>query len=406
MARLSFLILFLFVVSCESENPGLVSSSVPGNSNPESSSSSSTIAFSDVAVGMDLVAEVAVSYEGTSGVASGKIAVAGTDASDFELIAGKNSKKVGSEIQIAIESGETASFIVVKKQNLNSASSATLELTTGGSTSSKTLTATATNTTQVWLRADDITFADVGTDTDSSGTLTDGDLINTWQDIPGNLGANPTAAAAGNRPTYFAEGIGGMPSLYFDGTSDTLEVSNANSTNLNFTKSDSITFIFVSSPAHGANHIFLNRSEWGGTWRGWGLRVTASYITNYFFGFGPGTYEQADTTSGDSPQGGKYIYSAVYDGSGSNVSFAFYQDGASKTNNHSIVGGPTGAIVPTTANFCIGSRQRGDGYINIWTSEIMIFNEEVSTAKRKAIECYLAQKYNMDLAISNSCTEN
>ncbi|MEP0984936.1 T9SS type A sorting domain-containing protein [Ekhidna sp.] len=228
----------------------------------------------------------------------------------------------------------------------------------------------ATETFLLWLQSD------------SAAIANEANVITQWGDWSGNTNV---AQAGDCGPTYTTNLVNGHAAITFDGVSNYMDLGDV----LNFEgQTDSWSTFVVFNTTGAAVGNLLARAGVGGT--------------------GTRQYQLAVTAGGNIAQltGGSFTVgtSAANNGEWQLLSsltnttdFNSFLQGASE-----ISGGSIGSVTEPNENFLIGARDGGaaqlfDGDI----AEIIIFLGEVSSAKRRDIETYLALKYGVTLDISS-----
>ena len=242
----------------------------------------------------------------------------------------------------------------------------------------------------LWLEP---TMAKSLQNSNNSFDLSDGDQIKNWIDINPQTTTPFTATESSDMPTYKKNGINGLPTLFFDASSDgatgqTLQIPYSPSLNSN----ESTIFVVSSLQERTADHrsIINNRDE--DALSGYVLYNLSSNASNVMFGKdGSGWNEW--TTGG-----------AIRKNQASIISFSlssgrstFYLNGPMPASLSSGTSpNPDPYLANTTHSFQIGALNNQyyfDGYI----SEIIVFNRALQDWERKSVDAYLAQKYKIKL---------
>lgn len=200
----------------------------------------------------------------------------------------------------------------------------------------------------------------------NSLSLTNNDDVSSWTDISGNSN-NADQGTASNQPIFLTNQINGFPAVSFDGTDDYVEfTSNVTATG--------VTIFAVCNPTSSSNQSIIATD-------------------NHHISFNNGTM-RADYPGGivgkGSPQ--SYALSYMYTSSEavSSTPIALYSNNGTSTKNRT---GYTSYSVST-----VGARFRSSSYRNFFNGEIaevIVFNEELSSAERKIVANYLSSKYDL-----------
>lgn len=203
---------------------------------------------------------------------------------------------------------------------------------------------------QLWLKADSL-------------SLNDNDLVTTWTDSSGN-GNNATAS---NKPTYKTNQINGLPAVQFIA--------------LDFMQTPSITMTNMS--------IFIVLKP----------GATAGYVME-FAGAGSSNAIISNFTANTLE-----VFNSPRISMGATATTAFSQhtltrdatNGTKTWRNGSAVTTDPSAVTPNTGVITIGT-DGGAGTTDQWSgyiAEIILYNNEVSSANRALIESYLLTKYGL-----------
>lgn len=219
-------------------------------------------------------------------------------------------------------------------------------------------------TTALWLDA-----ADASTITESGGA------VSQWDDKSGNA-RNAAQATEANRPTLLANGIGGKPSLQFDGVDDYL-INAAAGLPLG-SSARSLFVVYRPLVLTGANSV-VSQGEFNSTgqWFALQFRQTPSGDP-YFAGF------NADLSSGDAITLDSKIAGVTYNG----TNVILYKNGTLKSS--------AARTLNTTGNtFSVGSSPGQAEFANGLIGEIVMTSSVLSTLDRQRVESYLAHKWGL-----------
>ena len=224
---------------------------------------------------------------------------------------------------------------------------------------------------QLWLRADQI-----------SG-LSDGDLIQTWDDESGN-GRDATQATEAARPSYQTNEINGLPVVRFDGSDDKLVVSH--NAALQLGTGFTLFAVVLSSDTNVSASLIgkYNTSNWV-------LQLNSDAATTaglvYARQASPAAHIDVDTT-GDVTDGSVHVIMYLWDNSDL---FAFY-DGTSSAaealNDNNA----------TTQDIEIGANGNNQAFGAMDLGEIVIYHRELNSAEIDQVEAYLGAKWGVTIA--------
>lgn len=201
--------------------------------------------------------------------------------------------------------------------------------------------------------------------------LSDGDPISTWPDLSGN-GNDAFQNDTSFQPTVQTNEINGNNSIKFDGTNDFLE----------FTSNISTAAI--------STFIVYNR------YTGGGLRGFMNFQKHYLFDRDSRLttiYSDATRLSADFQGTNQYFISSMHtDSSQSSGNLLLFSSNSERTY--------TRAGLRNVPKSIIGARAKElDGSVGIFSpikvSELIVFNHQLGSAKRKIVGEYLAGKYNL-----------
>ena len=198
--------------------------------------------------------------------------------------------------------------------------------------------------------------------------LNNSELLYSWLDFSGNNN-HAEQILAGNRPTYLTNQVNGLPAIDFDGVDDYLDFSSHITTGANST--------FIVFKESGARNLQTILS----------IEKHILYAKDASYNAAYGTLSSASSlTIRRSP--GYSIFSGQTDASVGSSDFLLTSAEGSVTRTR------TGFL--TQPRSSIGIRTTGDvlpmfGQV----PELIIFNEQLNSAKRKIVGNYLAAKYNL-----------
>lgn len=219
----------------------------------------------------------------------------------------------------------------------------------------------------MWLKAD----AGV-----SNGvtTASDGDVVQTWSDQSGNSN-DAIQNTPGRKPTYKTNIINGLPVIRFDGTTDSLLVSN-----IAPESGKRMTIFIVSTPTSGYSGALLSTYPAGGL----GVQSVTSSFGGPIYKFYLDAWSLASEYDSSSPNIQTLVRSA-------NTSVDFYRNGIFRETltgifNNSLPSNPLGIGAGTDSTSGI---YRGD------IAEIIIYNRALNSTEIEDINTYLKTKYSI-----------
>jgi len=202
---------------------------------------------------------------------------------------------------------------------------------------------TITNGLALWL------------DAGSLATQADGSAVVTWSDLSGN-GRHVTQGDSARRPLFDTAGIGGRPSVDFDGSNDRLLRNGANIS---------------------------------------GREIFAVVVTDSNSGFDTVLSRAADSLSLRANN------SAYVVGNGNDFPYSggLRQNNVvtlTKTIGEEVILHADAGAVKTFTNFMVGDQNQHNRYWDGDIAEIIIFDRALTTGERSTIGTYLAEKYSID----------
>jgi hypothetical protein len=217
--------------------------------------------------------------------------------------------------------------------------------------------------------------------------LGDGAPVSSWLDASGS-GSHAVASGV-SRPTYVASGIGGVPSVRFDGVDDSLDVAAGFE---DFT--GGVTMYVVASPSvlqsgfklvtlgngAGAENVVLGRA---------GSGSGAQYFTTSSAG-GYGWFNTGPALGA----GEAGVYSVVQPGGAVDelVTATVARDGV-------VVGSGSVYVPPVVSRTVnrIGRSYWSDGRFEGDIAEVLIYNRDLDAGEQATVAGYLATKYGLDV---------
>lgn len=214
----------------------------------------------------------------------------------------------------------------------------------------------------LWVKSDSITGAN-------------GSAVSTWADSSLNA-RNFTQANAANQPTVVTNGIGGKPTVRFDGSNDYLDSATGS-------YSQPITVFSVArKTAAGSGY---ERILHGNTTVD-GIFFMGANAGNYASFIGNGGWN--DTTANSPARAVSTNTGSVLGATISGGTITPYFNGTAQTAK-------SGNTMSTLAGFRMGSSSGLSQFWNGDVSEVIVYPGVLSTADRQRVEGYLAWKYNL-----------
>lgn len=212
----------------------------------------------------------------------------------------------------------------------------------------------------------------------ASETINDAQ-VSSWYDIsPGSLSKqrNTLTKTASDSATYQIEGIGNVPSIYFDGSANGFSLS---SFYQGVSKQNTIFIVAKPSALSSSTASMAITSN-----------CSSSLTSTSFLPSGIELHLQNVVTASTKIETNvDYILAAYYNGSSSKV---YLNDAANMLGGLTLDVGAinlTNSLTGLSVGGCSPWLFRG------WLSEVIIYNRPLQTQERKDVMNYLAQKYNV-----------
>lgn len=237
-----------------------------------------------------------------------------------------------------------------------------------GGTSASSLRSFITDTTfilsnvRLWLRADQGTSA-----------AADGDSVSTWRDVSGN-GNDATQTTSASQPVYKENILNGKPVIRFDGSNDAIATSTTG--RLGVTNADYELFVVVKTNSTDLVFIVSAGSEHLEAHINGGLGIRYIPNTGIYVDYG---------SSNEFNDGSAHLISLR--ASSSNAILRI--DGIDRASSGS------SGICSTDATLMFGARLNSGYFLNGDIAECVLYNRNLDSLERSAIETSLAQKYNL-----------
>ncbi len=216
----------------------------------------------------------------------------------------------------------------------------------------------------------------------------DGGLVSTWYDInPQNVNHPYLYQAGGHQPQYKEKSdLNGLPAIYFPGDNSYLDALRSEGVQDSLTHENATLIVVLKSPLLAPDKVGMAAmlAPWG-----WcGLYVDSRHISQGYQFAGSGYSENWYVLSEE-----RTAEPAILIGEQSNAvpyTFKFWSSG--KYN---------GSVVDRRCDpgyLLVGNDIFGNGFDGV-IGEIIVYAKVLSEEERKSIEKYLAQKWNVKLAI-------
>lgn len=223
----------------------------------------------------------------------------------------------------------------------------------------------------------------------------DGDLISSWSDInsQNSTKSNATQVTPGNQPTYVRSGIGGLPSLSFNGSTSYFT---AQPPIISGSKGYTIIAVWQSNAGNlgSSLQVILSQATYAGSCAGnfAGLLLSNASVLTWLCGGG------YDWDSGiDAVSRKPYIQTTVVNHTKAN-NMSLYLNTISQPINGPSPKSPSSYAL--SSSFLAIGYGGGGGtgatpvyFFNGYISEIIIFNRSLKSSEISDIENYLAKKY-------------
>lgn len=233
----------------------------------------------------------------------------------------------------------------------------------------------------LWLDASDNSTVLDATDTAAS----DDEAVKTWQDKSPNAN-HAVQSTAAEQPIRRAAEVNGLDALDFDGINDSM----VGTSDLTPRQTDAKTAFVVCAPdVNGSLDYIFNLYDANGQTAGstGGITGEVAYRINQrtWISFTPCSITSANIISMTQAASGN-LHAAV----------SMWLDGASVTREDGI----DGAFVDRACTYVVGAAydNASDSFgFNGRLCEIIVYDSELSTANRQAVETYLADKWGITL---------
>jgi len=224
----------------------------------------------------------------------------------------------------------------------------------------------------------------------SNLSLSNGDFVTSWSDLSGNNN-DLNQITGGRQPLFQAAGIGGKPSVLFDGND--LLIGPASNTLLNGTTEVLSAIVVFSTSSNNDSYISsLKRNGTGSSMFSVSVNRNsnsglAGFLTRNEFNTGFVYLEHNNAYN----NGNTRILSALVNNSSRNL----FIDGVSRGNDTQGMVDDAGSY-----EFTLGAQYFGTRHFNGQIAEYILFKGALNNAQRTIVENYLQQKYNSTISIN------
>ncbi len=221
-----------------------------------------------------------------------------------------------------------------------------------------------------------------------SYSLTNGQNVKNWNSINPTTTSPLVATESTNMPVYQKDGIGNLPTLFFDAASDS---TSGDMLTISFTplvNSQNFTLFVVTKalePTTSWGTIIMSRDATASDRKGYNFYKDSVNADWEFWGGNLSSWYQISAAiSFNQP----YIFSLNRD----SANYRLYQNGVLKNST------TASYTANTSFPFSIGASNVSGAYYDGQISEIIYFNRALKNGERQAIESYLSQKYTIKLS--------
>jgi prepilin-type N-terminal cleavage/methylation domain-containing protein len=213
----------------------------------------------------------------------------------------------------------------------------------------------------------------------------DGSTISSWYDInpQSPIKNNFTQSTSANKPTYKQTFFNGLPSVYFDGSTDYMQTSTTSLSTNYFNNADFTVFVAAYFPTTTQSTSVLFQLVQSGGSRNLGFEFNSTNLLRMdsanasSTGSTALTFDQGVIISGYRDQSNAILY----------VNGAQY---ASATSGSSDI---------LSGKFAIGAYVDSlDHFTKAYIGEIIVYGHALTTEERKAVETYLGKKWGVKVS--------
>lgn len=221
------------------------------------------------------------------------------------------------------------------------------------------------------------------TESFTSAEASDGTAITTWYDTNSQspVKNNATSGTAPAQPLYEDNRINGLPTVAFDGTDDYMDF------NGNLVVGTNYTVFIVGQRTSNAQNYFIGGSGTGG--EGTNLAIGWNDNTSIWMYNGAATPSAASYTSAAYSTANPVIITALFNQSSGKK--LWYNGGVTPDATSS-----SNTVLSSYAAPKIGKFNTTFSRVEI--AEIIIFQRDLTTEERQAVESYLGKKYNIQIS--------
>lgn len=217
-------------------------------------------------------------------------------------------------------------------------------------------------------------------------------VVSSWADSSGNVN-NATQSAGSNSPGILTSALNGYSAVTFDGVNDFLQVSDADSLDMNTTDGTMVAMVlrYTAYQANGVLSTVLSKGDSSPQYRFGMINDTAGSISAHSFVSTEGTGDGDDYSVGP----GAWLVIV-----GSSSSLARY--GVWTTNGTVYSSDITTDVGSASTDILtIGALSTGGDAASVQIVEVMLFDAVLDERDRQIVEGYLGHKYNITLDSSH-----
>lgn len=341
-------------------------------------------------IGTNIYKLVTVTNSGSS-LVTGQLQPSGTNAGSIELISVSNLTQSGSSVNYNLLAGESAKFLVVKKDSFTSSLSATITDSVSSSEVANVTSSPLGYELIFWFNPSDMELSHVN-DLDNSNDLSDGDTINTLVDRSGN-NFDLTAADSISKGTYIKSGQNGLPNIQTYATISTGTKYQRNITSPNFGITSGEDLLIMMSAKLNNTSVRQSVIVW-----------SSPYSSFSMHGFDFNTYQTSGNKFGVYASNNSYDVTTI-DSNNHVHALHFKNTTAGNTVSTNTTYKLDNQLYALSCAGCNGSNvyfsefSTGD---QIWLrmtaniQEIIIAKNGVSDVERESLRCYIALKNNVN----------
>jgi len=219
------------------------------------------------------------------------------------------------------------------------------------------------------------------TESFASAEASDGSTITTWYDTNSQSPVKNNAASGTSKPTYKDNRINGLPTVAFNGTDNYMDI------NGNLVVGTNYTVFIVGQRASNAQNYFIGGSG------------TGAEGTNLAIGWDSNT--SILMYNGDTPSAASYTTSGYATTIPVILTAWFNQVSGKKlwyNGGGAIADGTNSSTAALSAYAGSKIGKFNNTFSSVEIAEIIIFQRDLTTEERQAVESYLGKKYNIQIS--------